>query len=488
MPPSPDLEVRGEGSTTAAGWPRLGRYEFALVALGVLLAAALAYFNLARLPADTDMFWHIANGREVSQTHSIPQVDNLSWYGAERHLRTSTQEWLYDYGLYQVFIVGGFRLVYAVTALLFGALFALVFALTWIRTRRSITSLAVAVLSIAGVAQSFAPRPQSVSFVLLVAVAILLEKRQWLLVLPLVVLAANVHGGIYPLFLVVIAYYAYREKPWLVAAAAACVVVNPQGLALLTLPFQSLSYTSGAEFIQEFQPASWTNNWPLFVTLILLALLLRNRKLPLDTGLFALALVIMSLVSARYGSFVYLIALPLLAPFFSAKRATASTAGAPDNLRVGHELAPRWLRTLLITELAVATIALLVLDARTEINVHRGYPSAALNYIETHDVTRVFNAYDQGGYLLYAGTPSLIDGRFFQFTPILNENEDLFSQYLDVLLLRSDYRPFCDRLGIRFFLLPKRAALYRALSYDQAIATVYQDKTYALMQWDPSRR
>lgn len=474
-----------DAAAAASPRPRLTHYEFALVALGMLLATTLAYFNLARLPADTDMFWHIANGREMAQTHSIPQHDNLSWYGAEKHLKTSTQEWLFDYTVFQVFSVGGFRLVYAVTAALFGVLFWLVFALTWTRTGRSIMSLGVAVLAMAGSAQSIAPRPQTVSFVLLVGVALLLERRWWLAVLPLVLLVANAHGATYPIFLLVIAYYAYRQRPWLVAVAAACVAVNPQNLALLALPFQGLSDPATARYIQEFQPPTLTGNWPLFVTLVLLALLLRSQKVPRATGLFALALAGLALLGSRYGVYVFLLVVPLLAPYFP-MGAGHPVDSAREPTRVGAVRAPRWLQVLLCAEIATAALVLLAIDAGAKVNVHRVYPSAAVRYMKAHGITRVFNAYDDGGYLLFVGVPSLIDGRGIQFGPILNRDENLFREYVDVLQLRSDYRPFLSRLDIRYLLLPKKSAMYRALTYDQSVEVVYEDAKYTLMTWDPN--
>lgn len=479
--------MNGAASDRTAGSPlwtpasndRLHAYEVALVVLGMLLAASVAYLHVARASADPDMFWHLANGREMATSHSIPQQDNLSWYGAEKRLKTSTQEWLYDLGAFQIYSLGGFGLLYGANAALFGLLFGLVFTLTWLRTARSILSLIIATVSILGVTATTSARPQAVSFILLVLLAIVLEKRWWLAALPIVVAVANIHGFTYPIFIAVIAYYTYREKSWLIIAAIGCVALNPQGLSLLVLPLRGLSSPAGARYIQEFVAPSIRDNWMLFATLIALALLLRNRRMPLDTALFALALACFALMGLRYIPYLYLIGLPLLAPHLrpdDAREFVATHSGT-----AGPQ---RWLRVLLIVEMTAAvvvTVTVTAFDARARIDPDAHYPQAAVRYIKRNDIRRVFNHFDEGGYLIFRGVPSLIDGRATQFGPLLNEGEDLFERYVGVLLLRSDYRAFLKQHKIRYVLLPKRAALYQVIRHDQRVRVVYQDKTHVLM-------
>jgi hypothetical protein len=476
------LEDRGD----ARRWPRLDRREIALLLLGTLFAASASYYALANRNADPDLFWHSANGREMIQTQSIPQYDSMSWYGIEKNLRISTQEWLYDFWIFQVFRAGGFRLVYLWTALLFGGTFLAVYALGLTRTRRHLPSLTVAALAIIGLLPSIAPRPQAVSYLLLVVVAVLLERRQWLAVLPLVVLAANVHGGTFPIFIGVIAFYAYREKPWLVLAALACVAVNPQTLSMLWFPIRG-TFGGITTPIQEWYPPTLTGRPILFATLLALVLLLRNRKVPLDTGVLAIAIGLLSLMGGRYGVYVYLLAIPLLLPYVLHAPASSSAASASHTVRDSRSMpAPRWLQSLLAAEMVLGVALMVALGIRTPIDVDTWYPKLAVAYMKEHGIDRVFNHYNDGGYLVFHEIPTLIDGRAIQFGPMFNEGEDLFFRYFEVIDLKADYRQFLRLHDIQHLMLPKYAQLYQVLTHDSRVETLYEDETHVVMRTDPA--
>jgi hypothetical protein len=455
-----------------------------LIILGALLATSAAYYALVERRADPDIFWHIANGREMVETHSIPQQDGMSWYGIERNLQTSTQEWLYDLVIYFLYHIGGFGLVYAFTAMLSGALFVALYALVRIRTGSLYAAVVVAVLAIAGSMPVIAPRPTMVSALLLVVMAVLLERRWWLASLPVIVLVANMHGGVFPMFLVALTYYAYREKPWLTMAAAASVAVNPQTTALWRFPFQG-TFGEITAMIQEWQPASLGNDPFLFMALIALVLAVRNKRIPLDTGLFALALSCLALIGLRYGVYVYILAIPLLAPYV-----LATTPGLQDERNIMTTLregtpAPAWLKGILISELVLGTVVVLALGLSTPIDVHDGWPRDAVRYIQENRIDRVFNYYDDGGYLVFHGVPTLIDGRAIQFGPLFNKGEDLIFRYMEVVGLETDHRQFIHNLGIRYVLLPKELGFYRVLLVDPKFTTIYEDATHVLMEFGP---
>ena len=74
------------------------------VVLRVLLFTAV--FSLAAVPPlDPDLWWHLANGRLMLATQSIPQTDVYS-FSAAGHPWVM-HEWLADLAMYLLFQAGG---------------------------------------------------------------------------------------------------------------------------------------------------------------------------------------------------------------------------------------------------------------------------------------------------------------------------------------------------------------------------------------------
>ena len=92
----------------------LRRFTSALV-LRCLLFVSI--FSLAALPPlDPDLWWHLANGRLIASTASIPHVDLYSFSAAGQPW--VMHEWLADLGMYGLYQLGGLPLLVAVSALL----------------------------------------------------------------------------------------------------------------------------------------------------------------------------------------------------------------------------------------------------------------------------------------------------------------------------------------------------------------------------------
>ena len=83
----------------------LRRLTSALVLRGLLF---VAIFSLAAVPPlDPDLWWHLANGRLILTTTSIPHVDVYSFSAAGQPW--VMHEWLADLGMYGLYQLGGPR-------------------------------------------------------------------------------------------------------------------------------------------------------------------------------------------------------------------------------------------------------------------------------------------------------------------------------------------------------------------------------------------
>jgi hypothetical protein len=230
-------------------------------ALGAGLVVWGLHIGLARF-ADNSFFTHLATGRLMLESGSIPRADPYTFTAAGEPW--VVQSWLASLtyaGVERVAGLGGLRLLIAVTT-------ALLVALIWMLTRRLegvVARFAVAGSVVAVGAAVWAPRPLMVGLVCL-GLTLLVIERRWppFLLLPIMWVWVNTHGS-FPLGLVAIAALAIGhrldgERPTVELRAlgwsAAGVVVgvaNPLGLSLLTFPLTALRDQETFRYVIEWQ-------------------------------------------------------------------------------------------------------------------------------------------------------------------------------------------------------------------------------------------
>jgi hypothetical protein len=467
-----------------------------MIGLVVVFAASLAYFLLAFRQADPDMFWHLASGRYILTHHVVPNTDVFSWYGIQHHLSWMPQAWLFDVLAYAVWLLGGFRLLYVVTALATAAVIGMVYWLFELRSGNRLLALAVTVLATLGVMPAVAPRPQMCTYALLLGLALLLEHRKWWWAVPVVLLGVNLHGPVYPLYLLVVAYYTLPKRWPVLAACAAAVLATPSGMALVPYPFLSL-LGNGAN-IQEFAHVAPVE-WPAYLAgLLLVIALLDRRATPAKELVGLLGLIVLSLEALRHTVFMFVLALPLVAPYLElpSRRRSAvedSAQGVPANASedvaasgVCSASGGRFVAVLdwiLIVVLVIGATATTVRAAVQPVDPFRDYPEQASRYLQAHGITRYFNEWGDGGFLIFRGMQPLVDGRgdpFYSYPG--RPSVTIGTEYMRVWYLETDFRPFLARNGITHLLLHQSSALSMVLEQSASFRAVYRDSTYVVYE------
>jgi len=245
--------------------------------LGILVVALFAVFSLAVIPQALvqDTWLTLVSGREIAQ-HGIPEVDTLMvWTRGETWI---DQQWLAQLLFYGIHAAGGIKLValahvFAVTAAVASGIAA----------ARSIgaSPLAISVVTAPAIVAApwgFQLRAQTFALPLFVWVVWLLSadsrapSRRVLLVLPLLVLWANLHGSVV-LAAVLVAVRGvtlivggYRTENlarelWLRGIALilgpfACLVASPYGLDLVVYYRTMLVDSTLRQYIDEWGPAT----------------------------------------------------------------------------------------------------------------------------------------------------------------------------------------------------------------------------------------
>ncbi len=223
---------------------RLAKVVAALLAL---LAGALAVrHGLALRIKDFDELWHLATGRLIVETGSVPSRDPFTFTAGEAPWVNTN--WLSQALLYGLWRAGGFEACGLLGLALFFASLALVHRTALGRTRSAWAAVPVLAFAWQALATGSTIRPQGWTFALLAAAAPLLEALRERPTPPrtaalgaLLALLVQLHGGAVFAFVFVAAALldeARRHVAAALALGAAGFLVHPHGVESLVHPIR----------------------------------------------------------------------------------------------------------------------------------------------------------------------------------------------------------------------------------------------------------
>src|SRR5262245_4084274 len=164
--------MRSRATPTTAGSPAASAGsagpEIWIVATAFVFVAALQVHHLD----DHDTWWHLASGRLIATSGTVPRTDPFSYTAAGAPW--INRQWLFDLGSYGVWSLGGA----AGLALAAGALFLGAFGLAWALARRRLPAWAAAllvVLAASAAVERLVVRPEAVTYLFLALTLLLLD-------------------------------------------------------------------------------------------------------------------------------------------------------------------------------------------------------------------------------------------------------------------------------------------------------------------------
>lgn len=482
----PDLRpsLPGASNFAAPAARSAWRLDAATPFLVAVFAYALMLWSGPNLLHDGDTFFHIAAGNWIWAHGKVPVSDPFSF--TMRGAPWIAHEWLAELFFAGVYAALGWGGVVALTAAAIAA--------TYYMLARALALHLPLSASLIGLAASFllaAPhlvaRPHVLTMPILVAWMIALERTlasgrpPTLLILPLISLWANLHGG-FVAGLGLIGVYAlealgaaenwaarrHAMRAWggFFLAAAIAALLTPQGIEGPLFAYRLLSQNYSLDFISEWHSTDFSRFQPLEVWLlglILLGFALRPR-LGWPRMALLLGLVHLALAHARNADLLALIGPLLLAV------PVAQALGAP----APRDAAAR--PTLRAYGVGIAAIALSSLLAWFNPVVPyepRVAPSEALAAARSAGIAGpVFNAYDFGSYLVFAGIAPFVDGRVDVYGDAFMKN------YADAVAARDDALPkLLDHYHIAWTLLAPQMPAVAALDRDPDWVRVYGDSS-----------
>jgi hypothetical protein len=438
---------------------------------------------------DPDLWWHLKTGEQIVNTKSIPHVDDYSF--TKQGTEWVAHEWLSEVFIYQVFrLLGLTGLVVVFSLLIVGTLL-----IVYRRCDGQPYAASIAILLAAAASSPlFGIRPQMLTLLLASVYIALLEtfretgeRRLLWWFPPMMLLWVNLHAG-FALGLALIGFYlfgALLDRAWtrllpLAIALVVCTAVvplNPNGFRMFSYPYETLTSTSMAAFIEEWASPDFHRLMWLPVAVLLLAtfgVMAASPRRPRASELFLVLITsLMALRSVRHIPIFSLIAAPLFA-----KHAWAFMVDRGwDNALSGEDRAASGMK-LIINMLLVAAPLLLVVSRVSHFASHqRDYaairnPVAAVEFLKEHQLPGpIYNRYGWGGYLIYQLYPQYrvyIDGRADVY------GDAFFTETMNLDDGFSGWRTPLDRHGVQTILIAPDVPLASLLSSDPQWAKVYE--------------
>ncbi len=454
--------------------------------LVVVLCVGTVFIMVLGPLIDPDLYWHLANGRLILTTGSIPRSDPFSFTKAGT--AWICHEWLTEVGMYGLYAYLGPVALMLVSACLITAAFTLVL----MRCRASPYWAALCTLfAVLASAPLLGTRPQMVSLLLASVTVYIVETGGplWALV-PLGALWANLHGAFFTGPVLVGAYAAGEAVERLASRAnadsrecrrlrqlvlttigmALAPLLNPYGLRLYSYPFETL--TSGAmrahiaEWLSpnfhtlEFQPLA------LFLLALLAALASSGKRPSAPRLLLLLGAFYAALSSARHVPLFALVATPVLAE--QAALVVPMAARPAGRSTRSFAIAFGCLAVALLVLGAVWRIQAVAAFNETAVRVR--YPVVALEVLQQSDSSgNLLNDYDWGGFLIWRGEKVFIDGRADVY------GDEFFNQYSQLYHGQIPSEGILSTYGIGRVLIKSDAPLAATLRANPVWRELYQD-------------
>ncbi len=463
--------------------------------MGIVLFALL-FALAARVPIDTDTWWHLRSGEYTLQNGMIYADPFSSTANGQPWINHSWGSQIILYGVWQVgglfglmiYTAGlatlGMYFVYKSSA---GSVYLRAFAL---------------VIGAAAAAVFWSPRPQMISFALSAVILYLIhlykrEKVDRLWLIPLIMgVWGNLHAGFSIGFIFlggtiagevlgnlfnkngenVIGWGRLRKLVIVTLVSVGALVINPYGLQMLAVPFQTVGIGVLRAYIQEWNSPNFQGRETWGFVLLLIGVLgaagASKRRLDWTDFLLVSGTAFLSLVAGRNIAVFAVVATPVLTYHLESILSERGWV-----VRSVKSVSPRMGRINLILVVVLVTAALLkVVLVMEPITVQQAIESTlpvnAVEYLRENPQEGVmFNSYNWGGYLMYAlpDVPVFVDGRTDLY------GDTILTEYLSAATAGADWRETLDTRGIGYVVVETGSGLARALSEEAGWVTAYTD-------------
>jgi hypothetical protein len=481
-----------------------GNVSFSIALIVCLLYYSILFTFPSYLLNDPDTFWHIRTGQWILDHAQVPTDDIFSYTAAGKPWISS--EWLSEVFFATAFKFGGWQ---AVVALAAAACSAVIGILSFYLVRHLRFSVAIGwtVITALAISPHFLARPHVFSYVLLAVWMIKLldaydtdgfELSSLFTFAPFMILWANLHGS-FTLGLVLLNVFVgcclwqnivqrNYTKCWhlliLVLAVTLCALITPYGISSALMTKEELNLKFASEHIGELRSPDFQNaKFHLFFLVATLSAMVGLGIELRGVRLIAFSIIILIGLSYTRGLTIFFILIPIilarpastsawwLAPQLSKVQTSDSDKLSDPVLRFLEE------RSTLVVAGSMAIAALVTVSTWSRAGVSPPEaiaPKAAIDFVQRTNINgNVFNDYDFGGYLIFRGIPTFVDGRDLPF------GDAFLRRYFEAVALVDINTTFelLDEYKVTWVVLRPKAPLALALARSGQWDEVYSDKS-----------
>ena len=478
----------------------------------VAVTVLLFYFSIMlpfsqSLLNDPDTLWHIRTGQWILDHAQVPTVDFYSYTAVGK--RWISTEWLSEIFIALAYKIGEWRGVVILSTLVCAAIIGVI-CFYLVQNLRFSVAIAWTTLTAVAISPHFLARPHIFSYIVAIIWVIKLlesyDRGDFKSSLPtfcvLMVLWANLHPSFtFGLSLLgVVVGYSFCEKllkrDYLgckdeviaVIIVSLCALVTPYGIFSALLTFQAMSMKYALQHVAEWHsPDFQQSRIQLFLIVGLLMAVTGLGVRLRGPRLIVYGMLLILCLSYTRGLTMFFLLTPII--FARPLAECASWCRSAQRVPVPQTAGPRTAadtsdpvllylqkRSKMIPTIFLA-VAILVTAAswhRIEIGPPASVaPKAALDFVSKAGITgNVFNSYNFGGYLIFKGIPTFIDGRAPPYT------DDFIQEYFDAVGLADMKSAFqlLDQYKVTWVLLLPRDPLAKALAESDQWNEVYSDK------------
>ena len=422
-----------------------------------VIVCVLLFAMSSRVSVDPDMWWHLRLGEHIVETGQPVYADVFSH--SQAGVPHRNHSWLAQIFMYCLWRLAG----HLGLTLFVAALGSAGMVFLYRAGRGSIYMQGfVLVFGAACAAVFWSPRPQMLTFFCSAFLAYLLfdlkrngrDRLRWL---PLLLwFWGNSHGGYIMGFVLIAAFvlgevannafnigdspvpgHKIRKLVSIMLLSLALMPLNPLGLNIYVVPFDTIGISGLGHYIQEWQSPDLSQpyTWGFVILLLLLAvaILASRRRLDATECIFVGGAFCLALVAGRNLPLFAIAAVPITTRLFDDALARRSWSFPRRKRELPHRVV---INLILIALVAVG--ALLHLEYVSNENtvssaVSQNWPVNAVGQLNASALKgNLFNSYNWGGYLIFAARqhPVFIDGR-------TDLHRDLLADYVAALGARG---------------------------------------------------
>jgi hypothetical protein len=465
-------------------------YNYILIASFFIF---LCFFTTFKFTGDDDVFWHLATGRYVLETGSVPSTDVFGYITQGQ--KWMPFEWGWDVLTYSVYNIAGYNGLSVLRTFLIAIVFAVfLIILRKFKVNYNLTIVTLFIL-LFSIIDRLTPRPHLMSYVFFaLTLYILIQYRYFkrdnykiLFFLPLIFLFwANTHMGIIAGILLlgvfisseIISYFTFRaskntgirnlNKPEIIRllmifiTCLLVMLINPNGIATYIYAYDHTKMKM-LETVNEWVSPFSEKYTDSFVSYLykgflfsgLLVLYYAFKKKDLFLGLLYIVFAVYSVRAMRFtvDYILVMFCFTIISIDYLLGKMNSQKLKKYFSINPAPKLIISAILILLIFPVKNDSLYLKFLKYYrvTGFGVNSDFiPTAMFDFMKTNDIPnigdKVFNHFGTGGFFVWSfeGKQNFIDSR--------NLNDDIFNKYQQILSKRPGFEQKLEEYGIDYII------------------------------------